>query len=168
VAPERVVGRLAIGFLVYAGSIVTGREERVVGAFQEELPGLGALHRAPQDAVIVCNAAGTITIWNDAATDLLGWAAGEIVGESLDVIIPPRFRARHWAGFHASVERGHSDYAARLLEVPALHRDGRTVSIAFRITFVRRCGDPEILGVAAVVRDGTELWAARQRAAGRA
>jgi hypothetical protein len=43
------------------------------------------------------------------------------------------------AGLHAiaALGRGQSDYASRLLEVPALHRDGRTVTIAFRIAFLR-------------------------------
>ena len=86
------------------------------------------------DAVLVVDRAGTITSWNDAAERVFGWTAAEAVGRNLDLIIPERFRARHWDGYQRVIETGTTRYGSTLLEVPALHRDGEPRSIAFTVT----------------------------------
>jgi PAS domain S-box-containing protein len=112
--------------------------------------------------VVIADAQGIITFWNDAATRLFGWDPNEVVGRSLDVIIPERLRARHWAGYRETMSTGHTDYADRLLEVPALHRDGRALSIAFTVSLLRD-DDGTPTAIAAVLRDETERWRERRR-----
>ncbi|MGH2374779.1 MAG: PAS domain-containing protein, partial [bacterium] len=51
------------------------------------------------EAVIVSDRAGVIVFWNRAAEVMFGHSAAEAMGQSLDLIIPERFRARHWAGY---------------------------------------------------------------------
>jgi PAS domain S-box-containing protein len=101
--------------------------------------------------------------WNDAAQRLFGWPAIEAIGQSLDLIVPERQRERHWAGYRRVMASGHTDYGDRLLEVPAQHRDGRRLSIAFTATLLRRRGERLPCGIAAVVRDDTERWEERRR-----
>jgi PAS domain S-box-containing protein len=124
---------------------------------------LGGLVRALADAVIIADADGTITFWNDAATRLFGFMTDEAVGRSLDLIIPERLRERHWAGYRQTMATGHTSYGDRLLEVPALHRDGRTLSIAFTVTLVRLDRDKRPQAIAAVLRDETQRWQERKR-----
>jgi PAS domain S-box-containing protein len=112
--------------------------------------------------VVIADAQGIITFWNDAATRLFGWDPNEVVGRSLDVIIPERLRARHWAGYRETMSTGHTDYADRLLEVPALHRDGRALSIAFTVSLLRD-DDGTPTAIAAVLRDETKRWRERRR-----
>jgi PAS domain S-box-containing protein len=114
------------------------------------------------DAVVIADARGFITFWNEAATRMFGFTAAEALGHSLDLIIPERFRDRHWSGYHRVMATGHTDYGDRLLEVPALHRDGRPLSIAFTVTLLRRPGATGPAGIAAVVRDDTERWQERR------
>jgi PAS domain S-box-containing protein len=114
------------------------------------------------DALVIADASGTIVLWNDAARGLFGWPAAEAIGKSLDLIIPERLRARHWAGYREVMRSGHSDYSTRLLEVPALHRDGRTISIAFTVTLLCRPGERLPAAIAAVLRDDTERWQERR------
>jgi PAS domain S-box-containing protein len=123
---------------------------------------LAELLRLLADAVVIADADGTITFWNQAATRLFGWPAHEALGRSLDLIIPERLRARHWAGYRETMATGHTSYGDRLLEVPALHRDGRTLSIAFTVTLMRDA-DGMPLAIAAVLRDDTEHWQERRR-----
>jgi PAS domain S-box-containing protein len=54
-----------------------------------------ALLEAAGDAIIVADREGLIRLWNPAAVRLFGFTAEEAVGQSLDLIIPDRFRARH-------------------------------------------------------------------------
>jgi PAS domain S-box-containing protein len=113
------------------------------------------------DAVIIADTDGRIVFWNEAATRLFGFAAVEAIGRSLDLIIPERFRDRHWSGYREVMVSGRTRYGDRLLEVPALHRDGRRLSIAFTVTLLRRSGARRPFAVAAVVRDDTQRWSGR-------
>ena len=123
---------------------------------------LADLVRQLADAVVLADSDGVITFWNDAATRIFGWSAAEAVGRSLDLIIPERFRERHWAGYRHTMATGHTSYGDRLLEVPALHRDGHTVSIAFTVTLLF-AGGTAPRAIAAVVRDDTARWHERRR-----
>ena len=76
----------------------------------------------------------------------------------MDVIIPERLRGRHWGGWNEVMETGVTRYGAeRLLAVPALHKDGRQLSVEFSIQLV-----PDDAGriafVVAVFRDVTERF----------
>jgi PAS domain S-box-containing protein len=123
---------------------------------------LATVVRLLADAVVISDAEGVITFWNDAATRLFGWPATEAVGRSLDLIIPERLRARHWAGYRRTMDTGHTDYGERLLEVPALHRDGHSLSIAFTVTLLHPSGAARPDAIVAVLRDDTERWQERR------
>lgn len=116
------------------------------------------LVHAMADAVVIADPDGTITFWNDAAGHLFGWSAAEALGRTLDLIIPERLRGRHWDGYRRVMQTGHTEYGERLLEVPALHRDGRSLSIAFTVTLLTRPGEHEPVAIAAVLRDDTQRW----------
>jgi PAS domain S-box-containing protein len=113
------------------------------------------------DAVVVADASGTIVYWNGAAERVFGWSAGEAVGQKLDLIIPERQRARHWEGYERVMATGITKYGDDLLRVPSLHADGERRSIAFTVTLLTDT-DGAVTGIAAVVRDETERWAAEQ------
>ena len=132
---------------------------------------LAQLVRELADAVVIAGPDGTIAFWNHAATRIFGWSAVEATGRSLDLIIPERLRARHWDGYRKVMATGHTDYGERLLEVPAIHRDGQTISIAFTVTLLKRPGEPQPFGIVALIRDDTarraELLDAKRRLAAR-
>lgn len=111
------------------------------------------------DAVIVSDADGVIVVWNHAAERIFGFSADEAMGETLDLITPDRHRKRHWDGYAKSMETGETRYGGgELLKVPALHKDGRKLSIAFTVGMLfGEDGKPS--GVSAVIRDETERWA---------
>ncbi len=117
------------------------------------------------DAVVIADPDGTITYWNDAATRLFGWSPHEAVGQTLDLIIPERLRPRHWTGYQEVMDSGQTSYGDRLLEVPARHRDGRDLSIAFTVTLLHRPGEALPCAIAAVLRDDTQRWQERRQMA---
>lgn len=119
---------------------------------------LAQLVQSLADAVIVADPEGTITFWNDAAVALFGWSADDAVGRPLDIIIPERLRRRHGDGYRRVMETGHTRYGDRLLEVPAVHRDGHSFSIAFTVTLLKRTGERQPFAIAAVLRDDTQRW----------
>jgi PAS domain S-box-containing protein len=54
------------------------------------------------DAVIFADRLGTIVRWNRSAVALFGYAGAEALGQSLDLIIPPRLLDAHLAQFRES------------------------------------------------------------------
>ena len=122
------------------------------------------------DAVIYADAAGAIRVWNRGAERIFGYAAEEALGASLDIIIPERLRARHWAGYDETLKTGRTRYGAGdLLAVPALRKDGATISVEFTIVPMVDEATGRLSGIGAILRDVTarfnELKELRKRAA---
>ncbi len=112
-----------------------------------------ALLDSASDAVVASDRAGTIVLWNPGAERIFGFTAEEAVGQSLDIIIPEPFRARHWDGYHQTVASGESRYGAGdLLAVPGLCKDGRRISIEFTIVLLKDAAG-QVQGMASSVRD---------------
>jgi PAS domain S-box-containing protein len=110
---------------------------------------------AGSDAIICADRDGIITFWNPGAERIFGFDSRRAVGESLDLIIPERLRARHWKGWRQVMRTGKSRYGAGdLLAVPAVRQDGRTISVEFTIAPLVGVDD-EIVGIAATLRDVT-------------
>jgi PAS domain S-box-containing protein len=110
------------------------------------------------DAVIVADAHEKIVLWNAAATRIFGYSEEEALGNTLDLIVPERQRQKHNEGYSKSMETGTTRYGTSLLKVPAKHKDGRTLSIAFTVGMLFD-EKHQASGVAAVIRDETERFA---------
>jgi len=109
------------------------------------------------DGVIVCDAAGSIVFWNAASTRIFGFTEQDALGQSLDLIVPQRQQQRHWDGYHKTMATGETRYGTDLLRVPALHKEGKPLSIAFTVALLHG-PDGKVSGIAAVVRDDTARW----------
>jgi len=109
------------------------------------------------DAIIAVNASGEIIVWNPAAERIFGFFAAEALGRNLDLIIPERYRSRHSEGYRKAMANGSTRYANDVLRVPAMHKDGRALSIAFTVALLSS-PDGQIEAVAAIVRDETSRW----------
>lgn len=106
------------------------------------------------DAVIASDRAGDIVLWNAGAARIFGFTQDEALGQSLDIIIPEPFRARHWEGYHETVASGQSRYGAGdMLAVPGLHKEGRRLSLEFTIALMKEEG--RVTGMVATLRDVT-------------
>jgi PAS domain S-box-containing protein len=112
------------------------------------------LVRSAGDAVVVADSEGSIVFWNPAAERIFGFSEADALGRSLDLIIPERLRARHWEGYRNVMASGETRYGSEVLRVPAIHKDGRALSIAFTVTLL---GSPPH-AIAAIMRDETSRW----------
>jgi PAS domain S-box-containing protein len=113
--------------------------------------------QAAGDAIIAASPEGAIVFWNPAAERIFGFTAEEALGHSLDLIIPERFRERHWAAYRKAMLSGQTRYSTEVLRVPAVSKDGHSLSIAFTVALLRSA-DGKIHGIAAIVRDETVRW----------
>jgi PAS domain S-box-containing protein len=103
-------------------------------------------------ALIVADRHGAIVVWNRACEALFGYTAAEVLGKSLDIIIPEHLRAAHWAGFEKSLASGTTKYAGRTMTTRATHKDGRKVYVDFSFELLKEA-DGTVVGAIAVGRE---------------
>ncbi|WP_119303661.1 PAS domain-containing protein [Dongia deserti] len=87
-------------------------------------------------ALVFADPSGVVRIWNSAAESLFGHRATEAIGQTLDLIVPPDYRARHWAGFQAAMAAADGNIDHSSFNIPALHRDGTVIRVAVRLLVV--------------------------------
>jgi PAS domain S-box-containing protein len=90
------------------------------------------------DAVITIDESGCILIWNARAAAMFGWSAKEVLGQRLsDLIIPERLRENHEKGLTHFLESGESKIINRIIELPALRRDGQEFPVELAVSVTR-------------------------------
>lgn len=112
------------------------------------------LVEAVGDAIVASDASGAITLWNPAAQRMFGFTETQAPGQSLDIIIPQRQQQRHWDGYQKTMATGQTKYGNDVLRVPAVHKDGHGLSIAFTVALLHTL-DKKVAAIVAVIRDET-------------
>ena len=119
---------------------------------------LSELVGAVGDAIMAADASGAIILWNPASQRMFGYTEAEAMGQSLDLIIPQRQQQRHWDGYHKTMQTGVTRYGNDVLRVPAVHKDGHSLSIAFTVALLHS-PDGKVSAIVAVVRDESARFA---------
>jgi PAS domain S-box-containing protein len=87
-------------------------------------------------ALVFAEPSGVIRIWNSAAASLFGHRAADAVGQTLDLIVPPEYRERHWAGFRAAMAAADGNVDHSSFNIPALRRDGTVIRVEVRLLVI--------------------------------
>jgi PAS domain S-box-containing protein len=126
---------------------ITDRKER-----ERELERFETIVQALDELVYTLDEAGRFTFLNDAATPILGYEPGELIGEPAATVIPS-----------ADVENAQemirellrSDDPSRTVEIALETAEGNLIDVENHIALLPM-GDGEFAGTAGVVRDITE------------
>jgi two-component system sensor histidine kinase/response regulator len=158
---EEIVGR------VWSFRDVTSRrraEDRAREALAQ-LEGLGAIVESSADAIIGKTPEGLITSWNPGAERLYGYAAAEVMGRDVRILIPEYHRQAEDAVLAAVMDGGE----ACSFETERLRKDGSIVPVSLTVSPIR--GEHGVRGIATIGQDITarraaeaELLAAREAA----
>ncbi len=109
-----------------------------------------SLFGAYPDALLVADAAGTIVLANAAAESLLGYAAAELVGLNVDVLVPDAIRPRHAAYREAYGRSPRTRPMGTQMELVAKRRDGSEVMVEIALSPLQSRGLPLVV---AAIRD---------------
>jgi PAS domain S-box-containing protein len=109
------------------------------------------------EAVIISDRDENILFWNASAERIFGFTPDEALGKTLSIITPERFRERHSKGYFHTIQTGQTKYGHTLLRVPAVHKDGRSISIAFSVSMLFD-KQKQAIAIAAIIRDETERF----------
>lgn len=112
---------------------------------------LAAIVESSEDAIISKDLNGTITSWNRGAEKLYGYAAEEIVGRPISVLIAPG-RADD---FPVIMERLRAGERIEQYETVRVRKDGRLVDVSLTVSPIRD-GTGRIHGASKIARDITQ------------
>ncbi|RPH63121.1 MAG: PAS domain S-box protein [Acidobacteria bacterium] len=107
-----------------------------------------AIVESSDDAIISKDLDGTIRSWNRSAEVLFGYAAAEVIGRSIRIIVPPD-RESEEDHVLSSVRRGE---IVDHFETLRLRKDGTLVPISLTVSPIRAASG-EIVGASTIARD---------------
>jgi PAS domain S-box-containing protein len=103
------------------------------------------------DAVIGKSLGDEITSWNPAAERILGYSSQEIIGKSVDVLIPEDRAAEA----KAILEKAKAGKPVEHLETTRVRKDGTMLPVSITVSPIRDL-DGAIIGTSTIARDRTE------------
>ena len=119
-----------------------------IAAVEHEQAWLAAIVGSSFDAIIGNTLDGTVTSWNAAAERMFGYHAAEVIGGSIEIIIPPDRIAERRRAFRRLV---HGERLAPF-ETVRVTKDGRLIDVALSLSPIRdRAG--VVIGVSAIAQD---------------
>ena len=116
-----------------------------------------ALIDGSDDAIFSRNLRGVIQSWNGGAARLFGYAADEVIGKSIALLIPED-RLEEEAAVLAQIQCGKH---VGCFETKRLRKDGSLVDISLTTSVIRN-EDGVIVGVSKIARDITEKLRAEE------
>ena len=93
---------------------------------------------AAHDAFVAMDSDGAITDWNPQAEAIFGWSRERALGRELaDTLIPASYREAHRRGLEHFLATGEGPVLGRVIELTAVHRDGREFPVELTISPIK-------------------------------
>jgi PAS domain S-box-containing protein len=105
------------------------------------------------DAIVAADSHGIIVYWNQAASLMFGYGEDEVVGQSLTMLMPSRYRAAHDHGLHRMVRTGEPRVIGHTVELHGQRHDGTEFPIELSLS-TWTADDARFF--TAIIRDTTE------------
>ena len=118
-------------------------ERRAERARADSEARLSAIVHTAMDAVVTLDDAMRIVLVNEAAESLFGYTAAELVGQSVEVLVPPALRERHAQLVAAFVARDAAPTRMGARAIRGLHKDGTEIPLEASIARTRVGGRDE-------------------------
>ena len=111
------------------------------------------LTEGAQDGVVVADDAGLITLFNPAAVRTFGYAADEVIGKSLTLLMPEEMRRRHEHGLGRFRQTRESKIVGQTTELEGLRKSGERFPLELSLSAFESEGKLQFIGS---IRDQTE------------
>lgn len=117
-------------------------------AFRERIEGSPIIAESASDAIITINEESRILFVNHAAVKIFGYSIDEMLGSELTMLMPEYLRQVHRAGLKRFVKTGERHISWDAVELTALHKSGREISLEVSFGEFRAEGHHFFTGVA--------------------
>lgn len=125
-------------------------EERLRLAFKRQ----EAIMNSANDAVIMIDHNGNVSLWNKAAEKMFGYRSDEILGEDLHLkLAPKRFHPDYFEKFPHFQETGQGGAIGKTIELMGMKKDGSEFPMELSLSAIDEDGRWAAIGI---VRDTSE------------
>jgi diguanylate cyclase (GGDEF)-like protein/PAS domain S-box-containing protein len=111
---------------------------------------LAAIVESSEDAIIGKTADGIVTSWNKGAEMTYGYTAGEMIGRSLRVLIPPELQDE----LQVILEKAGRGEGIHFYETARVRKDGKRIAVSLSVSPIRDT-EGTIVGASTIARDIT-------------
>lgn len=115
--------------------------------------------QSANDAIVTVDGDGHVVGWNTSAEHIFGYTAGEILGQSVTLLVPERFKARHIAGMNQALAGVEVRVVGTTTEVYGLRKDGSELPIDLSLSRWEDAGNRFFTGT---IRDATKRKSAEE------
>lgn len=119
----------------------------------------GLVQSAP-DGIISIGGDGNVVLFNEASERMFGYAAKEVLGRPLTILMPEPYRGNHQDGVRRLVETGQISSTGKVKECEGLHRDGRTFPMELSLSV---SGSPPKMMITGILRDVSDRNAMQEQ-----
>jgi PAS domain S-box-containing protein len=137
------------GTLKYNMAVVEDITERKKAEQSQAL--LASIIMSSDDAIFSKELDGTITSWNRGAERMYGYTAAEMVGRSVEVIVPSN-KLQEYRGILEKIRRGGEIENSEQVRIT---KDGRKIDVSITVSPIID-GSGNIIGASTIARDITE------------
>jgi len=113
----------------------------------------GALLEAAPDAIVIVDVAGRIVIVNSQTERLFGYSKHELLGQTLELLLPENLRAIHVGHRAAYVAEPRTRPMGSGLELAARRKDGQVFPVEISLSAI---STPDGMLLTSIVRDVTD------------
>jgi PAS domain S-box-containing protein len=116
-----------------------------------------AIAEQAPDAIIFVDSKGVVRFWNEGAETVFGYAADEVLGRSLDLIIPERLRKNHWDAFQRAMEIGQTRLGRQVLATRAVSKNGQKLYVELSFAVIKDVAG-KVAGALGIARNITSRY----------
>ena len=126
ISPVKNIEGVITNFIAVEDDIT--EQKRVQDAWIKSEERYRKLVDATQDTIL-CDINGVITDWNRSAEELFGYSKDEIIGKSVNVLVPDKYKKEHQEGLERFLKTGEARIIGKTVEVSGLTKEGVEVPI---------------------------------------
>jgi len=116
-------------------------------ALRESAARIQAVLDTAIDGIILIDASGTVSMFNPACERLFGYAAAEVVGQNVKMLMPPPYREEHDGYLDNYARTGERKIIGIGREVVGQRKDGTTFPMDLSVGEVAHGGAPIFVGI---------------------
>ena len=127
--------------------------KRIESAIKDSETKFRSVAQSAKDAIITADKSGQIAFCNTAADKMFGYPEGELIGQSISILMPERFRTAHEKGMARVTASGKSHLINETVEQFGITKDGREFPVELSLSNWRSGDQTFYTGI---IRDITE------------
>ncbi|HBP87475.1 MAG TPA: hypothetical protein DD706_07245, partial [Nitrospiraceae bacterium] len=140
-----------------------GQREQAEAALRESQEQLHAVVQSTDEGIISLNSQGKVMLWNTGAEALFGFSMEEMKGQTLECIVPERFRLAHQQGIRRASRAGKKTVEGEMFELMGLRRDGSEFPLELSLGYWHKHGEIFFTGIVRDITARKEAQGALQR-----